>query len=172
MLSISGWFGGLLRSWGRLQSLGSWHFGTFRYRLPAIPERPLRIGFEHVHQSRSAPTMACPDWPSIRSGKPRNAHSITLQWVETGTSSDEAFRKGRVDLWPLMADLPDRRKRVHLPSHGCTAGTRCCFVPMRRPRRTLHRPHCAISHAAARSPSWRSSFQRPNWFSLPNRPLP
>jgi hypothetical protein len=33
--------------------------------------------------------------------------------VETGTSSDEAFQKGLVDLWPLMADLPDRRKRIH-----------------------------------------------------------
>jgi PAS domain S-box-containing protein len=34
--------------------------------------------------------------------------------VDTGTSSDEAFQKGLVDLWPLMADLPDRRKRVHI----------------------------------------------------------
>jgi two-component system cell cycle sensor histidine kinase/response regulator CckA len=33
--------------------------------------------------------------------------------VETGTSSDEAFAKGLVDLWPLMTDLPDRRKRLH-----------------------------------------------------------
>jgi PAS domain S-box-containing protein len=38
---------------------------------------------------------------------------VQLQWVETGTSSDEAFRKGLVDLWPLMADLPDRRNRIH-----------------------------------------------------------
>jgi PAS domain-containing protein len=38
---------------------------------------------------------------------------VQLRWVETGTSSDEAFEKGLVDLWPLMADLPDRRKRIH-----------------------------------------------------------
>jgi two-component system, cell cycle sensor histidine kinase and response regulator CckA len=39
---------------------------------------------------------------------------VRLQWVETGTSSDEAFQKGLVDLWPLMADLPERRKRLHM----------------------------------------------------------
>ena len=39
---------------------------------------------------------------------------VSLQWVETGTSSEEAFRRGLVDLWPLMADLPDRRKLVHI----------------------------------------------------------
>ena len=38
---------------------------------------------------------------------------LSLEWVETGTSSDEAFRRGLVDLWPIMADLPDRRKRIH-----------------------------------------------------------
>jgi PAS domain S-box-containing protein len=38
---------------------------------------------------------------------------IKLHWVETGTSSEEAFRGGLVDLWPLMVNLPDRRKYVH-----------------------------------------------------------
>ena len=32
----------------------------------------------------------------------------------SSTSSDEAFQKGLVDLWPLMADLPERRKRIHM----------------------------------------------------------
>src|SRR5262249_17972298 len=36
------------------------------------------------------------------------------EWVETGASSDESFASGLVDLWPLMADLPDRRSRVHI----------------------------------------------------------
>ena len=38
---------------------------------------------------------------------------VQLVWVETGTSSDESFQRGLVDLWPLMADLPERRRRVH-----------------------------------------------------------
>ena len=39
---------------------------------------------------------------------------ISLQWVQTGTSSEQSFRRGLVDLWPLMADLPDRRKWIHI----------------------------------------------------------
>jgi hypothetical protein len=39
---------------------------------------------------------------------------LRLQWIETGTSSEEALRRGLVDLWPLMIDLPERRKRLHL----------------------------------------------------------
>ena len=38
---------------------------------------------------------------------------VQLQWIETGTSSDDAFQRSLVDLWPLMTDLPDRRRRVH-----------------------------------------------------------
>jgi PAS domain S-box-containing protein len=38
---------------------------------------------------------------------------IQLEWVETGTSSEEAFRRGLVDLWPLMVDLPHRRRFIH-----------------------------------------------------------
>jgi PAS domain S-box-containing protein len=38
---------------------------------------------------------------------------VSLRWVDTGTSSEEAFRRGLVDLWPDMADLPERRKRIH-----------------------------------------------------------
>jgi len=31
---------------------------------------------------------------------------MSLQWVETGTSSEEALRRGLVDLWPIMVDCP------------------------------------------------------------------
>jgi PAS domain S-box-containing protein len=39
---------------------------------------------------------------------------VSLQWVETGTSSEAALQGGLVDLWPAMVDLPERRKRVHI----------------------------------------------------------
>jgi PAS domain S-box-containing protein len=39
---------------------------------------------------------------------------LSLQWVETGTSSDEGLQRGLVDLWPAMIDLPERHKRVHI----------------------------------------------------------
>jgi PAS domain S-box-containing protein len=93
---------------------GIFAFWYFDNRLPPIPQRTLRIGFENVPpvQIRTADGMSGLAVDTIREAAKRA--NITLQWVETGTSSDEAFQKGLVDLWPLMADLPDRRKRVHL----------------------------------------------------------
>ena len=114
MLSMSGRYGGATAAVGVAAVAGILAFWYFDYRLPPIPERPLRIGFEHVPpvQIRTADGMSGLAVDTIREAAKR-AH-ITLEWVETGTSSDEAFQKGLVDLWPLMADLPDRRKRVHL----------------------------------------------------------
>jgi PAS domain S-box-containing protein len=91
--------------------LALWYFTT---RLPAIPQRPLRIGFEQNPpvQIRTDNGFSGLAVETVNEAAKRSG--VRLQWVETGTSSDEAFQKGLVDLWPLMADLPDRRKRLHL----------------------------------------------------------
>jgi PAS domain S-box-containing protein len=90
--------------------LASWYFA---FRTPPIPQRTLRIGFE-----QSPPVQIRTDGgftglavEIVNEAAKRSG--LSLQWVETGTSSDEAFQRGLVDLWPLMADLPDRRKRIH-----------------------------------------------------------
>jgi PAS domain S-box-containing protein len=87
-----------------------WYFAT---RLPPIPRRPLRIGFESNPpvQIRTENGFSGLAVDTVNEAAKRAG--IKLEWVETGTSSDEAFRKGLVDLWPLMVDFPDRRKRVH-----------------------------------------------------------
>ena len=36
-----------------------------------------------------------------------------LEWVETGMSSEESIKRGLVDLWPLMVDIPYRHAFVH-----------------------------------------------------------
>src|SRR6185369_8965771 len=80
---------------------------------PAIPHRPLRIGFEPNPpvQIRTANGYSGLAVETVSEAARRAG--VSLKWVETGTSSDEAFEKGLVDLWPLMTDLPERRKRVH-----------------------------------------------------------
>ncbi len=85
----------------------------FSTRMPPVPQRTLRIGFEsnppvqiRTENGFSGLAVETVNEAAKRAG-------IKLEWVETGTSSDEAFRKGLVDLWPLMVDRPDRRKRVH-----------------------------------------------------------
>jgi len=87
-----------------------WYFST---RLPPVPQRTLRIGFESNPpvQIRTENGFSGLAVDTVNEAAKRAG--IKLKWVETGTSSDEAFRKGLVDLWPLMVDSPDRRKRVH-----------------------------------------------------------
>jgi len=87
-----------------------WYFST---RLPPIPQRTLRIGFEsnppvQIRRENGFSGLAV---ETVNEAAKRAG--IKLEWVETGTSSDEAFGKGLVDLWPLMVDYPYRRKHVH-----------------------------------------------------------
>jgi PAS domain S-box-containing protein len=110
------------RRWGRAipviavtAILGIAALWYFTARQPSMPQRALRIGFENnppvqirTENGFSGLAVEAVNEASKRAG-------IKLEWVETGTSSDEAFRKGLVDLWPLMVDLPDRRKRVYFP---------------------------------------------------------
>jgi PAS domain S-box-containing protein len=84
-------------------------------RAPSIPDHPLRIGFEsnppvQVRTDGGFSGLAV----EIVNEAAKRAR-VKLEWVETGTSSDEAFQQGLVDLWPLMVDLPERRKYVHFP---------------------------------------------------------
>lgn len=79
----------------------------------AAPQRPLRIGFENNPPVQMRTSSGFSGLSvEIVSEAARRAR-IQLQWIETGTSSEEALRKGLVDLWPLMVDLPQRRKYVH-----------------------------------------------------------
>ena len=101
----------VLAAAGLAAALAVWYFDI---RTPPIPRRTLRIGFENVPpvqiRTEHGPTGIAVE--TINEAARRAG--VSLQWVETGTSSDEAFRRGLVDLWPLMADLPDRRKTVHI----------------------------------------------------------
>jgi len=89
-------------------------FWYFAIRTPPIPQRTLRIGFEDVPPVQIR-TDNGPSGLAVETvNEAAKRAGLSLQWVETGTSSDEAFQRGLVDLWPIMADLPERRKRVHI----------------------------------------------------------
>jgi PAS domain S-box-containing protein len=92
-------------------TLALWYFTI---RLPPIPQRPLRIGFEHNPPVQIRTDSGFTGLAVETVNEAAKRAGVRLQWVETGTSSDAAFQKGLVDLWPLMADLPDRRKRVYI----------------------------------------------------------
>jgi len=114
VLLLSAWWrraGTALLAAGIVGALAFWYFAT---RLPPIPHRPLRIGFESNPPVQIRTDSGFSGLAVDTIGEAARRAGVRLQWVETGTSSDEAFQKGLVDLWPLMADLPERRKRLHL----------------------------------------------------------
>ena len=149
MLPISGWLRrgtAIFVAAAVVAGLALWYFTI---RLPPIPQRPLRIGFEPnpPMQIRTDSGFAGLAVETVNEAAKRAG--VQLQWVETGTSSDEAFQKGLVDLWPLMADLPDRRKRIHFTrpwlhsSHGLLLARRISV-----PGPQVYRPHRAFQNAA------------------------
>ena len=85
----------------------------FANPLPPIPQGTLRIGFEQNPplQFHTADGLAGLGVEAVSEAARRAG--LRIQWVETSGSSEEAFRKGLVDLWPVMADRPERRKFVH-----------------------------------------------------------
>ncbi len=92
---------------------GGLAFLYFANRLPPLPRQTLRIGFEQNPplQYHTADGLAGLGVETLTEAAKRAG--LRIQWVETGLSSEEAFRRGLVDLWPVMADLPQRRKFVH-----------------------------------------------------------
>jgi PAS domain S-box-containing protein len=92
---------------------GAW--GWVAHRQPPIPNRTLRIGFEHnppyqVRRAEGSPTGLVVD--TVREAARRAR--IPLEWKETGLGPDRALGTGAVDLWPLLTDMADRRKILHI----------------------------------------------------------
>jgi len=90
--------------------LGLW---LFNGRSQVILTHPLRIGFEENPPVQIRTPSGFSGLAVEIVNEAAKRARIELDWVETGTSSDEALRKGLVDLWPLMVDLPHRRKYAH-----------------------------------------------------------
>ena len=100
-----------LASAGLAAVIGLWYFA---FRTPAVPRRTLRIGFENIPPVQMI-TEGGPTGIAVETiNEAARRSGISLQWIQTGTSSEQAFRRGLVDLWPLMVDLPDRRKWIHI----------------------------------------------------------
>jgi two-component system cell cycle sensor histidine kinase/response regulator CckA len=89
----------------------AYHFLSNRIAPPA--KRAYRIGFEQNPPFQVRTESGFEGLAVEIVNQAAKRAGVQLQWIETGTSSDEAFQRGLVDLWPLMTDLPDRRRRVH-----------------------------------------------------------
>jgi PAS domain S-box-containing protein len=83
-------------------------------RIVPSAKRSFRIGFEQNPPFQTRTDAGFDGLAVEIVNKAAQRAGVQLQWIETGTSSDEAFQRGLVDLWPLMTDLPERRRRIHL----------------------------------------------------------
>src|ERR1035441_4553162 len=74
----------------------------------------LRIGFHdsQPYQFPDAAGRASGPVGGLLSAFPREG--IRLEWVFTPEGPEKALVSGRVDLWPLLVDLPERRKFLYI----------------------------------------------------------
>ncbi len=78
-------------------------------------ERTLRIGFQnsapyHFPDASGNPTGAAVE--IIREAARRKG--IRLQWVFSPEGPESALESGAVDLWPILGDLPERRRLLYI----------------------------------------------------------
>jgi two-component system, cell cycle sensor histidine kinase and response regulator CckA len=114
MLSTSGGLGragSILLAAGLVGTATYWYVAVHR---PTVPRRVLRIGFENVPPVQVRTDSGVTGLAVDIVNEAAKRAGVSLEWIETGTSSEEALRRGLVDLWPIMADLPDRHKHVHI----------------------------------------------------------
>ena len=84
-------------------------------RRPEVPKRTLLIGYQHnppyqVHRPGQPPTGLSVETVAEAA---RRA-GIPLDWKEVPAGPDSALQSGAVDLWPLITDLPERRRTLHI----------------------------------------------------------
>jgi signal transduction histidine kinase len=90
-------------------------FGYLATRPRPLPGRTLLIGYQHnppyqVHRPGIRPTGLSVETVAEAAHRSR----IGLEWREAPEGPDEALSAGTVDLWPLITDLPERRRRLHI----------------------------------------------------------
>jgi ABC-type amino acid transport substrate-binding protein len=80
-----------------------------------FPPRVYRMGFQQSPPRQFVSDEGEPYGPTIDTIREAARRAgIALQWVQVPGGPDEALAKGTVDLWPLVGDLPERRRRFYI----------------------------------------------------------
>ena len=91
-------------------------------------QTPLKIGFQNsppYHFPDAAGGPAGPAVDLLRAAAAREG--IPLEWVFAPDGPEKALVSGQVDLWPLMADLPERRKFLYITAPWSRMGYAMVF---------------------------------------------
>ncbi len=87
---------------------------VWRLRAPALPDRPLRIGFIHDPPYMQKDPDGRPMGLSVAviSEAARRQH-IALEWIYWPDNVIESLRTGAVDLWPALTIIPPRQEVLY-----------------------------------------------------------
>lgn len=86
-----------------------------RFQPSALAKRTLRIGFQNSAPYHFPDSNGNPSGPAvdvIRAAAHRQ--NIDLQWVFSPEGPEKAISSGAVDLWPILGDLPERRRLLYI----------------------------------------------------------
>jgi signal transduction histidine kinase/CheY-like chemotaxis protein len=120
------------RQWNRLsvfvvcQLLLLW--GVSPAAAQAGKQTTLKIGFQNsppYHFPDAAGRPAGPAVDLMRAAAAREG--IRLEWVFAPDGPEKALISGQVDLWPLLADLPERRKFLYITAPWSRMGYAMVF---------------------------------------------
>ena len=79
------------------------------------PKRVYRMGFQNSPPRQFVTPSGQPYGPTIDIIRGAAEHAgIALEWVQVPEGPDVALQSGRVDLWPLVARLPERLKHYYV----------------------------------------------------------
>jgi|HubBroStandDraft_6_1064221.scaffolds.fasta_scaffold362161_2 hypothetical protein len=79
-----------------------WHCGISLSGCPLFRAGPIESVLSRIHHFRFVRTTVSLVFAVETIDEAAKRAGVRLEWVETGTSSDEAFQKKLVDLWPSM----------------------------------------------------------------------
>ena len=83
--------------------------------LGKLEARVLRMGFQNSAPYHYPDAQGNPTGPAVDVLKEAARHkNINLQWIFSPGGPDAALSSGAVDLWPLIGDLPERRRVFYI----------------------------------------------------------
>ncbi len=126
-----------------------------------------RIGFQSSPPYQFPDAAGLPAGPAIDAIRAAAQHEgIRLEWVFAPEGPENALVSGKVDLWPLMADLPERREFLYITAPWLRLGYAIIF-----PRVLAIRQAADLAGKTVAVNLQISSDERTARRSLPNSPL-
>ncbi|HLJ46244.1 MAG TPA: response regulator [Bryobacteraceae bacterium] len=89
--------------------------GLYLQHATARVSRTLKIGFQNAQPYHFPDAHGNPAGPAVEIIKEAaKRRHINLQWVYTPMGLEKALSSGAVDLWPIVGDVPARRKLLYI----------------------------------------------------------